>query len=408
MRPILLIAGFYAGLNAAILGSIGLTVGFPEAHKIHVGDLERMPMRTEGDMALSALLDSPLLSSGDRPRLIILGASGPAYAFPPRLVEAILPEYEFSNLALPAARMTETLVEFDEMLDTVPASVLRRSVLVLGVTSMAFWDKIITIYPVMEPRLAWWEAPREWTLITQAAARSPALLDIRHPVRRKLPRSLVFAAKQRFRCWWRLGKVLPKHPGQWLAQRGTWRLNTRDVKRHLQAPEGASAPADRWAHHQTRGEIRKQLERYLAQQKRFGRPYAPPQFEALSTLLRRATASGMRVVVVDMPLHSEHLHHPDYVSPFKEQLAEVVDAVNAANSGDGQRVEKLDLTTALGDPYFADWSHPITAGRPVWVGLLVERLRPLLGRPSYGQGRSPAAGKCRRLGSCKSSTEHAD
>jgi len=403
-----MIAGFYAGLNAVILGSIGLTVGFPAAHKIHVGDLERMPMRTEQDMALSALLESPLLSSGDRPRLIILGASGPAFAYPPRLVEAMLPDYESSNLAVPSARMTETLAEFDEVLDAVPASVLRRSVLVLGVTSMAFWDEIRPFSTAMEPRLAWWEAPREWTLITRAAARSPALLDVRHPARRMLPRSLVFAAKQRFRYWWRLSEILPKHPGQWLALRTTWLLNTRDMKWHLPAPAGDRAYVDRYAQHQTLPQIKEKLKKYLANQRRFGRPYDPRQFDALSTLLRRATASGMRVVVVDMPLHREHLHHPDYVSPFKERLAEVVAAVNAANSDDGQRVEKLDLTTALGDPYFADWAHPITAGRPAWVGLLVERLRPLLARPSYGQGRSPAAGNCRRLGSCKSSTEHID
>ena len=377
----LLIAGFYAGLNAAILGGIGLTMGFPVAHKIHVGDLEHVPMMMKEEMALSALLDSPLLSIGDRPQLIILGSSGPAFGFPPRLVEAKLPEYATSNLAVPAARMTETLVVFNEVVDTVPPSVLRRKVLVLGVTSMMFWDKITTILPVVEPRLAWWEGPREWTLITKAAARSPALLDIRHPVRRMLPQSLVVAAKQRFRCWWRFGEVLPKNPGQWLAHHGTWRLNTRDMKEHLRAPEGASVLADRWAQHETIGEIRKELKRILSQQKRFGRPYDPRQFDALSTLLRRATASGMRVVVVDMPLHSEHLRHPDYGSPIKERLAELVAAVNAATSGDGQRIEKLDLTTALGDPYFSDWAHPITAGRPAWVALLVERLRPLLGRP---------------------------
>jgi hypothetical protein len=230
----------------------------------------------------------------------------------------------------------------------------------------------------MEPRLAWWEAPRDWTLITQAAARSPALLDVRHPVRRMLPRSLVFAAKQRFRCWRRLGEVRPGHPGQWLAQRGTWRWNARDMKWHPPAPEGAGAPADRYAQHQTLREIRKQLAFFLAQPRRFGRPYDPRQFDALSTLVRRATASGMRVVVVDMPLHSELLSHPEYESPFKERLAEVVAAANAATSSDGQRVANLDLTTALGDQYFSDWAHPITAGRPAWVSLLVERLRPLL------------------------------
>jgi hypothetical protein len=368
----LMIAGFYAGLNAAILGSIGLTVGFPAAHKIHVGDNERAPMMTLQEMGLSALLESPLLSIGDRPRLIILGASGPARAFPPRLVEALLPDYESSNLAVPATRMTETLVEFEEVLDAVPASVLHRSVLVLGVTSMAFWPEAPPFSPVMEPRVTWWEAPREWTLITQAAARSPALLDVRHPVRRMLPQSLVFAAKQRFRCWWRLGEVLPEHPGQWLAQRGSWRLNTRDMKWHLQAP--ADAPAQQ----QTLPQIRKDLEWHLAQSRRFGKPYAPRQFDALSTLLRRATASGLRVVVVDMPLHSEHLSHPEYVSPFKERLAEVVAEVNAAPSGDGQRVANLDLTAALGDQYFADFAHASKAGRPAWVGLLVEHLRPLL------------------------------
>ena len=371
MKPILLIAAFYAGLNAAILGSIGLTVGWPPAHKIHVLDNEREPISLEG-LGLWALLESPRLSIGDRPRLIILGASGPAAAFPPRLVEAMLPDYESSNLAVPAARMTETLVEFDEVLDAVPASVLRRSVLVLGVTPMAFWPEAYPFSPVMEPRLAWWEAPREWTLITRAAARSPALLDVRHPVRRMLPRSLVFAAKQRFRCWRRLGEFLPDHPGTWLGQRDAWRLNTRDMKRHQRAPAGTLGQ------HKVLSNAREMLNYLLAQARRFDRPYDPHQFDAFSTILRRAAASGMRVVVVDMPLHSEHLSHPEYVSPFKERLAQVVAAVNTAPSSDGQRVANLDLTTALGDQYFDDLAHASKAGRAAWVGLLVERLRPLL------------------------------
>lgn len=377
MKPILLIIGFYASLNAAILASIGLTVGFPPVQKNHVGEEHVPPMPLE-KMQLAALLESPLWSIGDRPQLIVLGSSGPALAFPPRLVEAELPEYEASNLAVHGARMTETLVVFDEVLDAIPASVLRRSVLVLGVTSMAFWDAIVTTSPVMEPRVAWWKAPNERTLITQATARSPALLDIRHPLRRMLPQSLVLAAKQRFRSWWRLGEVLPVHPGEWLAHRGSWRFNSLDVERHLRPPQDASAPEERWARHQTLREIRKNLEHYLSQQKSLGRPYDPRQFDAFSTLLRRATANGMRVVVVDMPLHSELLHHPEYFSPFKERLAEVVAAVNADTSGESQRVVNLDLSAALGDQYFADWAHPITSGRPAWVRLLVERLRPLL------------------------------
>lgn len=378
MKPILLVAVFYAGLNAVILAIIGLTVGFSAPHKIHVGENERVPIMTLDEAGLSALLESPLLSIGDRPRLIILGASGPALAFPPRLVEAMLPDYEASNLAVPAARITETLVELDEVLDAVPASVLRRSVLVLGVTPLSFWPEAYPFSPVKEPRLAWWEAPRDWTLITQAAARSPALLDIRHPVRRMLPRSLVFAAKQRFRCWQRLSEVLREHPGQWLAQRSVWQLYTRYTKGHLRAPERDLAPADQFVRRHTLREIRKEVEWYIYLQKRFGRPYDPLQFDALATLFRRATASGMRVVVVDMPLHSEVLHHPDYGSTFKERLAEVVASVNAATSGEGKRVANLDLTAALGDQYFASLAHASKADRPAWVRLLVERLRPLL------------------------------
>lgn len=378
MRPMLLIAGFYAGLNVAILGTLALSVGFPPAHRIHVADGDRVPIMTKEEMGLSALLDSVQLSFGDRPQLIILGASGPAQAYPPRFVQAVLPDYEISNLAVPGARMTETLVVFDEVLHTVPASVLHRSVIVLGVTSMAFLDEGDPFSPVMESRVAWWEVPRVRTPIRQAVARSPAFLDVRHPVRRMIPWPLVLAAKQRFRCWRRLGDLLPVHPGQWLAQRGSWRWNARDRKWHLLSPEGSSAPATSlWKHH-TLPQIRKQLERYVAQARRFGRPYDPHQFAALSTLLRRATASGMRVVVVDMPLHGEHLSHPEYRSPFKERLAVEVASVNAAISGDGHRVAIVDLTTALDDQYFADLAHASKAGRPAWVGLLVDRLRPLL------------------------------
>jgi hypothetical protein len=281
--------------------------------------------------------------------------------------------------------MAETLEVFDEVLVAAPPAVLRRSVLVIGVTSMAFWPEAFPFSSVMEPRSAWWSPPRPRTLVTHAAARSPALLDARHPVRRMLPRSIVIAAKQRFRCWRRLIEVLPAHPGEWLASRGTWRFQTASMQRRQRSQ--AVALPDK----QTLPPIKDQMAWHLAQAKRFGSPCDARQFDAFSALVRRATDCGMRVVVIDMPLHSEHLAHPSHFAAFKDRLADAVSALNAEAHGDGHSVELLDLTAALGDVHFADLAHANKESRQAWVDLLVDRLRPLLADPPssshQGSGR---------------------
>ena len=77
MKPLLIIAGFYAALNTAILAVIGLSVGFPAGGLISIisGDPSIASMTRE-QMGLKVLLDSSLLAHADRPQLILLGASG--------------------------------------------------------------------------------------------------------------------------------------------------------------------------------------------------------------------------------------------------------------------------------------------------------------------------------------------
>jgi hypothetical protein len=110
MKLLLLITGFYAAINAAILAAIGLSVGFPAEGLISIvsGDpsMERM---TREQMGLKVLLDSSLLAHSDRPQLILLGASGAGFAYPPGLMQPRLPDFTVTNLGLLGAMVSEVL-----------------------------------------------------------------------------------------------------------------------------------------------------------------------------------------------------------------------------------------------------------------------------------------------------------
>ena len=372
MKPLFLIAGFYAAINAVVVGGIGLTVRVPSEQLI---DIHRYAGqgRPDEQMALQALLDIATFARATRPQLMVLGASGAAGGYPPSVVHSRLPGCTPSNLALGGATVTEVRRLLDEILWSTPPDILRQSVLVLGMTYAMFCSDAQR-YP-MNPRTPplWWQQPRITTHTQMAVRRHPLILDSGSPVRRVLPRGLVLAAMQRLRIWSRLSEFLPLHPGEWLAQRGRWRIQTSSMKQAREQREARfprPKPILEWFLGLS---VKEQTEWFTQEYRRTGEILDDAQFDRFASLLDCAASAGMTVVAVDLPLHSEHRRHSPVFHSFKTRLCELV----AAHTH-GSRVHYLDLTEALPDEDFGDLAHAKKDRIDTWVDLLVERLRPLL------------------------------
>ncbi|NQW47057.1 MAG: hypothetical protein HQ464_04720, partial [Planctomycetes bacterium] len=230
MKPLLLIAGFYAAINAATLAGIGFTVGWPPKEPITIFHPDD-PSRPEEQMALRALLEITTFSEAVQPQFMVLGASGAAYGFPPSLMQASLPGFVPSTIATGGATVTEVRRLFDEIVWAAPPAVLRRSVLVLGMSYLMFCSDAHRYSGNLSTPTAWWQQPHITTHTQKAARRHPMILDNGNPVRRMLPRALVLAARRRLRIWGNLSDSLPLHVGEWFANRGLWRFQTMTIEK---------------------------------------------------------------------------------------------------------------------------------------------------------------------------------
>ena len=372
MKPLLLIAGFYAAINAVVLGAIVLSIGFPIAGPIVV-HRPGGPRQTTEELALVALLETSQLARAHQPQLIVLGASVAAGAYPPAVVQSKLPGFMANNLAIPGATITEILQVFDEVRWAAPTETLRKSLLVLGVSYTSFCPDIVRYSSIAGSRPVWWTTPQPMTYVRKAADRSPPILGIEHPLRAVIPRSLVLAAKQRFRVWGRLWEFLPFHPGEWLSQLGRWRLQTLAMRRERERHE-AEFPKPKPILEWFLGlSVKEQTKWLIDEWGKTGTLLDQRQFDALSRLLDRALSADMTVVFVDLPLHGEHRLHTPVLAEFQERLGNVI----AAHAGSG-RVHLINLTTALPDEAFGDLAHANPNYVESWVDLLVDRLRPLL------------------------------
>jgi hypothetical protein len=376
MKAFVLIAGFLIACNAVIIGGIGLAMGFPVTKPIDIHrPVGRKPSNEE--IGLVALLETAQLSRADRPQLVVLGASVPAGAFPPALVQAKLPSFVVSNLAMPAATMTEILQLLDEALWALPPKVLRESVIVLGINWISFSPDVLLYSSVASSNPAWWSSPALTTYVRKAADRSPPILGIGHPLRALLPRWLVLAGKHRLRVWGRLREILPAHPGEWLAQRRLWRLQTRAMRSARERHEAAFPRPPSIQEWFMNLSVEEQTRFYTAQRGTTGTLLDQRHFDNVSRLIDRAISVGMTVVIVDLPLPSGHRRHFPALAEFQTRLRGSV----AAHTGHG-RVHLLELTEALPDEDFLDLGHAKAECVETWVDLLVDRLRPLLPDPS--------------------------
>lgn len=372
MKPLLLIAGFYAVINAAVIVGIGLVRGSPAARPIAI-HRDGAPARTNEEMGLELLLETVQLATSDRPQLIVLGASGAAGAYSPLALQARLPGFTASNLAMPGATILELRRVFDEVLWETPPSVLRESVLVLGISYTMFCSDAVRFSNNKASPQPWWTGEKVVTDVDKAADRSPPILDISHPLRHVFPRWLVLAAKQRLRIWDMLIELPSFHPADWLTQRGRWRVQTdamRRARERRQAEFPRPQPILQWF---LALPVERQVKWFMDETLRSGQLLDESQFDNMSLLLGRALSAGMTVVVVDIPLQSEHRRHAPWLPTFQARLGRVV-----AAHIDRRRPHLIDLTASLPDEAFSDLAHANAARTDDWVDLLVDRLRPLL------------------------------
>lgn len=372
MKPLLLIAGFTIALNTIVIAGISLVMGLPGADLVAIHRVGRRAHSKE-ELGLVALLETARLARADRPQIVVLGTSVAAGAYPPALLQSRLPGFTVTNLAMPGATMTEILQLFDEARWVLPPQLLRKSVLVLGVSYTSFCPDVVRYQCVAASKRAWWKPPGVVTNVRKAADRSPPILGIEHPLRAVLPRWLVLAGKQRLRVWGRLLEVMPFHPGAQLAQAEFWRLQTRSMLRERERHEAVfprPQPSPGWLSGMS---FEEQTKWILAEWGKAGTLLDQSQFVNLSRLLSRATSAGMIVVIVDLPLHSEHRLHAHVLPEFHARLGEAV-----AAHPDRGLVHLLDLTEALPDCNFLDPVHAKEGNADAWVDLLVDHLRPLL------------------------------
>ena len=371
MKPLLLIAGFYAAVNAVVIGGIGLTVGFPPKELVTVFRPDG-PNGPDEQMALRALLEIATFSEATQPQLFVLGSSGAAHGFPPSLMQARLSGFMPSTIATGGATVTELCRFLDEIVSNTPPAVLRRSVLVLGMSYAMFCPDAHRYGRNPSTPTAWWQQRHMMTHAQKAVGRHPLILDRGNPVRRMLPRGLVLAAKRRFRIWARLSDHVPLHPGEWLAQRGRWRFQTRSMQQAREERE-ARVPRPKPILEWFLGLSVKEQTDWITSEHREGEILDDEQFDRFAALLDQAASVGLTVVVVDLPLHSDHRLHAPSFEPFRERLRELV----ASHPGGG-RVHYLDLTESLPDEAFSDLAHAKHDRVDAWVDLLADRLRPLL------------------------------
>lgn len=374
MKVLLLIAVFYIAINVALLGVVGFASGLPAARPIAI-HRHGAPPRTHEEMGLDVLLETVNLRTSERPHLVVLGASGVAWGYPPPAVQARLPGFTTSNLGLPGATISELLRVFDEVLWATPPAVLRESVLVVGVSYMMFCSDPVRYAANGAGRAAWWARKNTVTNVDKAAARSPLILDISHPLRRVLPRSLVLAAKQRLRIWKTLNDVPSLHPGDWLARRGTWRFQTTAMRRERERREATASTPGGQSHLERflALPVERQVEYFLNRTLTNGTLLDQRQFDNLSLLLDRATSAGMTVVLVHVPLHSEHRRHAPWLPEYRAMLGDAI-----AKHGDRGRVYVLDLTSSLPNGAFIDLAHADPDHTDAWVDLLADSLLPFL------------------------------
>lgn len=382
MRIVLLIAVAWLSLNVAVCAAIGWTTGWPRrSPPIDVpdpkglltrSDLELPAHMDEGavrilfdDFALQFLLDVPLLSRVDRPQLLVLGASSAAMAVRPEWIQPYVPDQQVSNLALYGTNLTAVRQTLDACLSELPPAVRDQSVLVLGVGDALFrsdksvWGKQGALPSSHRGKERW------LTVIDRAMLRCPLVLDDGHPIGRMLPSDVKQLLHERLRFWHSLVMGRSTYPAEWLAGRAWWRLQTPAAREQRIRRDASQQPAPKTWRDMNLAELAEMIKRSTPPS---GPTLDDAQCETLVEIVREAAANGLRVVVIDMPVHRLNREAVN-LEPYHQKLAAMLDPFVRDGSA-----RLVDLSAAVGEEHFSDLVHPSRKGIRHWNTLLGENL----------------------------------
>lgn len=362
MRHVFFILLAWLLVSGVALAVAGVFLGWP-ATNLPV-EVLKQPRTSFRDEALRAIFDSRHLAKADRPLLLLLGASVVQEAFPPSVMQPLIPDLFVNNLAIGASNVTE----MDQVLDLVLKSTSRRtqrsSTLVLAVS-----------YPVFVPDKRRWTHPdfvsRDLvdrgvviTDIEREALRCPLVLNPENFFFKLAPRQLLNQARQCLAVWLPLLDRLPVNPAEPLLKWPYWRANPL-ASRHGQSSPGAVAAGAPVKTLTPRDQMH-WLTDYIGQP---GRVLPAEQFVRLIHLIQKARRSGFQVVVISLPMPTWHRAESPFYSQYQKRLQDVL-----ATFPDEEGVLFLDLSDAIPDDKYRDSVHPTPEDVGLWAKTISEAL----------------------------------
>lgn len=378
MKVCLLIAAFWIAVNVAVCAAIGWTNGWPDrSPPIDVPDphgrltrreREAIDMPDEAgarilvdDFAVRLLLESRLLSGVERPQVLVMGASSAAIAFRPEWLQPFVPDHQVSNLALYGTNLTAVRQTFDACSVQLPADVARRSVLVLGISDALFRSDASLWGKQGAPSSRGDGTVRWMTVVDRAMQRYPLVLDRAHPIGRILPPAVLDPLRERLRVWQRSTIGRQAFPAEWLAGQAAWKRQTPAAGRERVSRETARPPRPKTWREMSVVELADGLRRSTPPS---GPALDQEQCEHFVALVREATGAGLRVVVIELPLHGLYREAVN-LGPYRLRLAEMLEPFIRAGTA-----SLVDLSAAVEDGHFSDLFHPAHDDLRDWNALL--------------------------------------
>ena len=363
MKPFAIIAlSWFACMAVAGMGCVAI-FGWPDAH-LPV-EVLKLPRKSFGfrDEALRAIFETRNLAKAGSPLLLILGASASQEAYPPAVLQPLLPGFSVNNIAVGGANMTETDQVLDLALKSARPAGLRGSELVLGLS-----------YPVFVRDARRWTHPdfvgaemiergELVSDIVKEATRCPPVLDPCHPVFRLTPAPVSESVRG---CLATLLPLLPRitvHPADRV-------LRSRHWRHKLPARGDTAAPA---ASPTREFDARRQFQQmdwltdYMGEK---GNRMPEEQFAVLQRVIAKARAVGMRVTAVSLPLPTWHKSGSPYHGAYDAALRGAM-CQWAGDPG----VRLVDLSSSASDASFRDSCHPRPEAAAAWSAALAVAIK---------------------------------
>ena len=320
------------------------------------------------DQAKLIIFGSWRLSSTQKPKIIILGASGAQEAYRPQEIACLARGYEVHNLCIGASNITQLDEILDHVLISTPPEVLKRSILVVGV-----------IYSLFTPDSIRWRAGDYEKVILNPQ-------DIATDIYREELRCRLL-----FRTLRRAPSLLPYWAVNAL-KNYYWSILPQDLRlpAHLADPIIARMALPAPAASKKKPKKSGPPSHYNAFDSAIrkvgvsGTQLPEEQFAKLASMLRKAAGHGLRPVVVNMPLPSMHLARLPYLQSYHHLLDLYLGPLVQAGL-----IQYMELQDDAPDAEFRDTAHPVEAATVRWAQTLVERmnLRPAAPPPA---GNAPA------------------